>query len=185
MWATARYDNTSASEAESFRDADHELTDHPIPREPPASPADSESPAVESPAVEAEHRSEIERLLFQVMPGKLENMDEMLEQFSGQEEELIVTLNTMNEATLSTANERQWASSSGRTSASGSGREGSGGAAVAELGALGSSAAPGGRMQARTSAPTGRATLSSPRTIPLLSIPIAAPEQSIASTCRL
>ena len=84
------------------------------------------------------------------MPGKLENMDEMLEQFSGQEEELIVTLNTMNEATLSTANERRWASSSGRTSASGSGREGSGGAAVAELGALGSSAAPGGRMQART-----------------------------------
>ena len=64
MWATARYDNTSASEAESFRDADHELTDHPIPREPPASPADSESPAVESPAVEAEHRSEIELLPF-------------------------------------------------------------------------------------------------------------------------
>ena len=78
------------------------------------------------------------------MPGKLENMDEMLEQFSGQEEELIVTLNTMNEATLSTANERQWASSSGRTSASGSGREGSGGAAMAELSVLASSAVSGG-----------------------------------------
>ena len=65
MRATARYDNTSASEAESFRDADHELTDlNPIPREPPPSPADSEPPAVESPAVEAEHRSEIERLLL-------------------------------------------------------------------------------------------------------------------------
>ena len=116
----------------------------PDTREPPAPPADSEPPALESPAVDAEHRSEIERLLFQVMPGKLENMDEMLEQFSGREEELIVTLNTMNEATLSTANERRWALSSGRTSASGSGREGSGGAAVAELGALGSSAVLGG-----------------------------------------
>ena len=64
MRATARYDNTSASEAESFRDADHELTDHPIPRELSDSPADNEPPAIESPAVEAEHRSEIERLLL-------------------------------------------------------------------------------------------------------------------------
>ena len=83
------------------------------------------------------------------MPDNLENMDKMLEQFSGREEELIVTLNTMNEATLSTANERQWASSSGRASASGSRREGSGGAALAELGALWSSAAPGGRLRTR------------------------------------
>ena len=128
MRATARYDNTSASEAESFRDADHELTDHPIPREPPASPADSESPAVESPAVEAEHRSEIEWLLFQGMPDNLENMDKMLEQFSGRGEELIVTL------TLCAADNCRRASSSGRTSTSGSGREGSGGVAVAEPG---------------------------------------------------
>ena len=72
------------------------------------------------------------------MPGKLKNMDKMLEQFSGRGEELIVTL------TLCAANNRRRASSSGRTSTSGSGREGSGGVAVAELGALGSSAAPVG-----------------------------------------
>ena len=97
------------------------------------------------------------------MLRKLENMDEMLDQFSGQEEELIVTLNTMNEATLSTANERQWASSSGRTSASGSGREGSGVAAVAELGALGSSAVPRGGGCKRARAPWTGGRLPPPR----------------------
>ena len=116
------------SEVESFRDADHELTDHPIPRVSPASPADSEPPEVKLPAVEAEHWSEIEWLLFQVLPDNLENMDKMLEQFSGRGEELIVTL------TLCAANKRRRASPSGRTSTSGSGREGSGGVAVAEPG---------------------------------------------------
>ena len=118
----------SVSEAESFRDADHELTDHPIPRESPASPADSEPPEVKLPAVEAEHWSENEWLVFQVLPDNLENMDKMLEQFSGRREELIVTL------TLCAANKRRRASSSGRTSTSGSRREGSGGVAVTEPG---------------------------------------------------
>ena len=120
----------SLSEAESFRDADHELTDHPIPRESPASPADSEPPQVKLPAVEAEHWSEIEWLLFQVMPDNLQNMDKMLEQFSGRGKELILTL------TLCAANKRWRASSSGHTSTSGSRREGSGGVAVAEPGCL-------------------------------------------------
>ena len=119
----------SVSEAESFRDADHELTDQPMPaRVSPASPAESKPPEVKLPAVEAEHWSEIEWLVFQVLPDNLENMDKMLEQFSGRGEELIVTL------TLCAANKRRRASPSGRTSTSGSGREGSGGVAVAESG---------------------------------------------------
>ena len=118
----------SVSEAESFWDADHELTDHPIPRELPALPADSKPPEVKLPAVEAEHWSEIEWLFFQVMPDNLKNMDKMLGQFSGREKELIVTL------TLCAANKRRRASSSGCTSTSGSRREGSGGVAVAEPG---------------------------------------------------
>ena len=39
------------------------------------------------------------------MPDKVENMDEVLVQFSGREKELIATLTTMTEATLSAANE--------------------------------------------------------------------------------
>ena len=65
MRATARYNNIFTSEAESFWDADQELTDHPIPREPPALLADSEPqvelPAVEPPAVDLEQRTEMTR----------------------------------------------------------------------------------------------------------------------------
>ena len=46
------------------------------------------------------------------MPDEVENMDEVLVQFSGREKELIATLTTMNEATLSVANERRSLSSS-------------------------------------------------------------------------
>ena len=46
------------------------------------------------------------------MPDEVENMDEVLVQFSGREKELIATLTTMNETTLSAANGRRSSSSS-------------------------------------------------------------------------
>ena len=116
MQVATWYDDASASNAESSQEVDDDSMDHPIPREPPALLADSEPqvelPAVEPPAVDLEQRTEIELLLRHVMPDEVENMDEVLVQFSGREKELIATLTTMNEATLSAANERRSLSSS-------------------------------------------------------------------------
>ena len=79
-----------------------------LPCSPTASPWSSPFP----PPVDPEKRTEIELLLRHVMPDEVENMDEVLVQFSGREKELIATLATMNEATLSAANERRSLSSS-------------------------------------------------------------------------
>ena len=44
-----------------------------------------------------ELRAEIEELVITVVPSELENLDEMLLQFRGREDELITTLRTMKE----------------------------------------------------------------------------------------
>jgi hypothetical protein len=61
----------------------------------PSSVSDSESPSKQQ--KRAEIRAEVEALVRRVVPEEIDNVDEMMLQFKGREEELVETLRTMQE----------------------------------------------------------------------------------------
>eukprot|EP00592_Proboscia_alata_P025303 CAMPEP_0194443670 /NCGR_PEP_ID=MMETSP0176-20130528/126840_1 /TAXON_ID=216777 /ORGANISM="Proboscia alata, Strain PI-D3" /LENGTH=1640 /DNA_ID=CAMNT_0039269957 /DNA_START=510 /DNA_END=5432 /DNA_ORIENTATION=- len=65
---------------------------------PSRSSAVSESPSAKNRL--AEIRAEVERLVKRVVPDEIHNVDEMMHQFRGREEELVETLRTMQERSI-------------------------------------------------------------------------------------
>jgi len=100
MDAANRFENASDAgslEDDSVRQSNSSLMEtligsHETDEENSASETASSSPGSKS---SAELRAQIEDLVMTVVPSELENLDEMLLQFKGREDELISTLRTM------------------------------------------------------------------------------------------
>mgnify|MGYP000249112105 CR=1 FL=1 len=95
MAAATRYENASdhGSFDRSYMDSQHsgDMTNKPSPEE---------------------MRAEIEELVMTVVPDELENLDEMLLQFRGREEELVKTLHTMRRHSVEETSTKQQSTAS-------------------------------------------------------------------------
>ena len=102
MQAASRYETATASDVESLAGPDGESgrdSDSGSHGERSQSPEPSlyDTSVMSSAESQSEYRAEIEDLLSKVMPDELENVDEMLLQFRGREDELLATLRTMRD----------------------------------------------------------------------------------------
>ncbi|KAL7539791.1 hypothetical protein ACHAXR_009606 [Thalassiosira sp. AJA248-18] len=113
MAAASRYENSS--DTESLMESRQSIFDESLVSlaEPTAEPEDpiSQKPSPysspESNDEKAEIRAEIEELVKTVVPDELENIDEMMIQFRGREDELVTTLRTMQRQSESTSSEEE------------------------------------------------------------------------------
>ncbi|EJK44858.1 hypothetical protein THAOC_36569, partial [Thalassiosira oceanica] len=99
MQVASRYETATASDAESLAGPDGESDGDSSREEGSRSPELSlqDASAASAAGSQSEYRAEIEDLLSKVMPDELENVDEMLQQFRGREDELLDTLRTMRD----------------------------------------------------------------------------------------
>merc|ERR1719443_2379613 len=102
MQVASRYETATESDAESLAGPDGESdmdSNGGSHEERSRSPEHSlqDASAASAAGSQSEYRAEIEDLLSKVMPDELENVDEMLQQFRGREDELLDTLRTMRD----------------------------------------------------------------------------------------
>ena len=109
MQVASRYESATASDAESLAGPDGESErdsgsgSHFSSQSPEHSLEDTSAASADG--SQSKYRAEIEELLSKVMPDELENVDEMLTQFRGREEELVETLRTMRDRKESDSSE--------------------------------------------------------------------------------